>query len=817
MQDSSNVDRRLTAVFAILLVGLPTAAQIPVRIPPRPWDTCWRVEGKGDGCNPPDKPRPFRDYLSAGQWLNDLGDMFAGELLWGLDRANFRATWHELGFLGTVRVHSVQYTSGTEVIAGAILAERRLGIYIPLMRWSGGDMPVPVLKGSGTQAELSLERQYGPGFARWTWTPSPEGPILQEPADRMALAREETEQAQKEGREGPHGGVTGRIVDARSGGPVSGAQIAIETFDKSNTTRLHWEAGPSGPGGGFEGALIPAGRGTLIVQMPGYETWNVRPVFDVTAGAITDLGEIRLRPLASVSGLVLDPWGLPVQGAGVSVVYAPVTQMGAVTDDRGRFTVLDIPAGPYTLQGPDPDGVWYWLQSTGADGTVHWQKGEFAAGRWTRPEFELKPGDAASDLVYRFQWKVSDSEPPGFPTGDARLAVTPVDSVTHKPIPGAQVTIRLESSPLPRPYLRTVSDGGGGVFLRELFAGTYSVVAEHPGYARASALTDTSTGAAAPRVIELGPNAAIAGRIRGQRATTAYPLVVELLQGTKSGTGQVEWTVYSKTQPDALGRYRFFGLPAGEFTVRVSLPEQISGSLSGVPREDGPSALYLGVTAHAGRETAAPDLPAEGLRYRCVSGTLVSRGTGKPLTNLVLTLGRTSYYGGEPATGPPPRVVQGVSDSGAFAFDGLLERSYVLVVQSGYEIQRFDFDLRDHSLQGLTVLADDAIAMRIATQCGGCAIANLVGARFEFNRDLALDWDPPGQQSTMDYKYPPAIIQADGTASVSLLPGRYRVRIVGVAGYTLAAVQQGGRSVYDGGMLTVEHAGSLSIRVKKSP
>jgi len=372
---------------------------------------------------------------------------------------------------------------------------------------------------------------------------------------------------------------------------------------------------------------------------------------------------------------------------------------------------------------------------------------------------------------------------------------------------------------LPRPYLRTVSDERGLVSLSGVVAGTYSLAVGHAGYSRVSFLADT----AAPAVIELVPYATIAGRVVRQLRAADGPLTLELLRRTKSETGESGWTLHSKTEADRLGRYRFAGLPEGEFTVRCSLSERLSAVEGEAPNDDGPATAYLGGTAGAaqattislrtGQEATAPDLPGERLRLHRLSGALVSSGSGKPLTDVVVNLCRTQTGEGGWVR---PEVARETSATGKFAFGGLVEGTYTLMVQRGYELQRFDLNVPGRDVLGLTVTADDAFPVEIAARCEGCNLADLVDARFEFRRDVELDWAPANSQPGPAIKNTPAIIQPNGTASAALLPGRYRIRVVGSAGYTVAAVQQDGQSIFDGSTLTTKHAGRLTITVKKS-
>src|SRR5262244_1494419 len=97
-------------VIAILsfVVSLESSAQ-QVRRKPAVWDTCTFIEGKGDACAMGEKPRKFEDYLDT-EWVRQPLDGFSVNS--GLDRikpnsSGFKASWREVGVLGTARIREV--------------------------------------------------------------------------------------------------------------------------------------------------------------------------------------------------------------------------------------------------------------------------------------------------------------------------------------------------------------------------------------------------------------------------------------------------------------------------------------------------------------------------------------------------------------------------------------------------------------------------------------------------------------------------------------------------------------------------------------
>lgn len=110
--------RGLFISFALLLVAFsPLGARRQqtdeVRRKAAPGDTCTYVEGKGDFCRPGETARKFEEYLRP-DWLKQPVDGFSVNT--GLDRLQpkdrFKATWREVGVLGSSRIRQVEYFGG---------------------------------------------------------------------------------------------------------------------------------------------------------------------------------------------------------------------------------------------------------------------------------------------------------------------------------------------------------------------------------------------------------------------------------------------------------------------------------------------------------------------------------------------------------------------------------------------------------------------------------------------------------------------------------------------------------------------------------
>jgi hypothetical protein len=138
---------------------------------------------------------------------------------------------------------------------------------------------------------------------------------------------------------------------------VPGAQVVLtsQTARESTTTRTD-------PNGRFEFLELAPGRFSISAAKVGYS--GAEPGTRVTGQSldVTAAGkeiDLALVPWGSVSGRVLDEFGLPVQGASVQLLHtrfeagrrrlvpadAPVRQ----SDDRGAFRLFGVAPGQYIV------------------------------------------------------------------------------------------------------------------------------------------------------------------------------------------------------------------------------------------------------------------------------------------------------------------------------------------------------------------------------------------------------------------------------------------------------------------------------------
>jgi hypothetical protein len=138
----------------------------------------------------------------------------------------------------------------------------------------------------------------------------------------------------------PDGRITGTVRDAKSGEPVDGAAVALQTNidDREEHVKL-----TTGPEGRFELNGIKHGRHTVRIVPPRHLV--PEPIvfsFDNDAGR-RDL-DVRVEPGRAVAIVVIDAGNDPVANAQVLAVAESKLCARTVTDEDGR-AVVSVPAG----------------------------------------------------------------------------------------------------------------------------------------------------------------------------------------------------------------------------------------------------------------------------------------------------------------------------------------------------------------------------------------------------------------------------------------------------------------------------------------
>jgi hypothetical protein len=162
--------------------------------------------------------------------------------------------------------------------------------------------------------------------------------------------------------------VEGRIINGVNGAGIAGAQIRLLPAEDSPAAQSY--STTSDAQGHFRIEAVKEGNYTPRYSAAGFaavpDPGNSIPAFPVASGADPVRVEIKLQPLAKLSGRVTDTAGRPVPNAGVWLVKeerwcAPPTcfsdRRESKTNQNGEYTVADLTSGPWLLSATAPS-VW---------------------------------------------------------------------------------------------------------------------------------------------------------------------------------------------------------------------------------------------------------------------------------------------------------------------------------------------------------------------------------------------------------------------------------------------------------------------------
>ena len=162
----------------------------------------------------------------------------------------------------------------------------------------------------------------------------------------------------------PYASISGVVLNDATGTPIRRAIVTLSTLSTLDTPPL--EAVTFTESNGVFGfTAIPPGKYRLLANMDGFEratfgaSTPARPpvTLNLAAGDGRYGITFRLRPLASISGVVLDPDGDPVANASVRLLRAGFARRRPTyrsvgwtsTDGLGRYRVTDVLPGQYVI------------------------------------------------------------------------------------------------------------------------------------------------------------------------------------------------------------------------------------------------------------------------------------------------------------------------------------------------------------------------------------------------------------------------------------------------------------------------------------
>jgi len=152
----------------------------------------------------------------------------------------------------------------------------------------------------------------------------------------------------------PPAGISGTVVD-ENGDPIPGARVSVEQyFPTDGKPRKFVRArGKTDDDGTFTIESVPPGRFVLVASIEGRPPAKSDEI-TVADGEPVEGVRIASTPGGILYGTVTDAGGQPVEGVRVSVdrlsMTAPNTMRPATTDVDGRYELVGMPRGPFSIR-----------------------------------------------------------------------------------------------------------------------------------------------------------------------------------------------------------------------------------------------------------------------------------------------------------------------------------------------------------------------------------------------------------------------------------------------------------------------------------
>ena len=138
--------------------------------------------------------------------------------------------------------------------------------------------------------------------------------------------------------------ICGKVLRAETGKPLLGARVSVGEVLSDMLPRA-WSAF----GGGYRVMGVTPGEVVVTVHLAGHAPQLKK--LTVQAGAETSL-DFEMKPTGSIVGTVVGEDGQPLPGVYIAATkwrgYATLG-LQALTDDQGRFEILDLPADPFEV------------------------------------------------------------------------------------------------------------------------------------------------------------------------------------------------------------------------------------------------------------------------------------------------------------------------------------------------------------------------------------------------------------------------------------------------------------------------------------
>jgi hypothetical protein len=358
----------------------------------------------------------------------------------------------------------------------------------------------------------------------------------------------------------------GAIVQATGRQPFNGVQVVgvVATTRTDSTGRFALDLPQDGE------YRLQAGKPAYLATDPSPER------VQIGKGVIPPPVELTLTPGGGIAGTIVDSAGEPFEGVRVTAMQVRrengrvVATRGGwerVTDDRGRYRVFGLPAGPYIVMAST---------DASASGTDRDQRRGF-----TRTYY---PGTARVDGAQLLQVQagsdLTEIDLSVVPTVAARVSGTVTDSAGQPFTGRVQLGVSGQSGSIAVEPLVTAAESDGTFEFRDIPPGDYVVQAISEGrFGRAGEFGVASVVVAdrdpPPAVVRTSPGVTLEGRFTAEgverppmRTLSLHAMTTDPDRGLASGRGPTGLAVHDD------GRFYMTGLRG---TVRFTVPDPPSG------------------------------------------------------------------------------------------------------------------------------------------------------------------------------------------------------------------------------------------------
>lgn len=353
--------------------------------------------------------------------------------------------------------------------------------------------------------------------------------------------------------------ISGRVVDARTGSPVTefaiSSQDGIASKIESGLTREQHSV--SDPRGHFELTSVETGPSTIVVRAEGYAT-AFTPLELETAEAVKDIG-IALQPGMLVQGRVLDSAGNPVAGAWIfTETPPPVSELKLVAE--GPTEQIEEVLASGIING-----------TSGGDGVFSIDTLSYDNRTEALHAYHPRHGTGQATL----DWDRMTQ-----PTG-GRSQLREVEIILENLVGAAEILVTVDGKPAEGSAVFATAAGGHGTAfqrgttgadgratLADLPAGVLGITAIYPGQQqytrRITADTNIETGKTAQVSIDFTPaTASLEGVVRlGDQPASAGFLTLQMPAGDSAES--------YRENINADGTFSFEGVSTGDAMLQIN-------------------------------------------------------------------------------------------------------------------------------------------------------------------------------------------------------------------------------------------------------